>query len=64
MFKRKERAVGKVKILSSFFVDLRKDAVYNYYLVGKKMYVVTEQGFDVEISHPTINQIVRYEILK
>lgn len=64
MFKRKERNLGKVKILSSFFVDLRKGAVYDYYLVGKKMYVETEQGFDIEISHPTIDQIVKYEILK
>lgn len=64
MFKQKERKLGKVKIISSFFNDLVKGQTYEYYRSSGKMWVVTEQGFDVNIADPAISNLIKYEIVK
>ena len=64
MFKRKDRKYGKIKIISSFFTDLVKGETYDYYREGSKMWVVTNQGHDINVADPCASEIVKYEILK
>lgn len=64
MFKRKERQVGKIKIVYSFFNDLTKGHTYEYYRSSGKMWVNTELGFEVNIADPAISHLIQYEIVK
>ncbi|QDH49229.1 hypothetical protein PHYNN_131 [Pantoea phage Phynn] len=63
MFKRK-RKLGKIKITTSFFTDLEKGRVYDYYREGSKLWVVTDLGHDFDVVHPATSEIIKYEILK